>query len=172
MISYFDLDGVLNNLEDWLLDLNPKAFKNPFEMTTTLLQNYKKAFLTSIPYKEGLDLYFKKRDENSRILTSLPKIYFERYYPYLWESYKECGRMLDVDYIFGIFSENKKKWCVKNLQIPENRVIIVESHMDKLEWCREGDVLYDDNPYTIEGWKKKGGIGMLTHFGRTGWKWK
>ena len=171
MTTYFDLDGVLNDFEDWSLSLNPKTFRNTYEMTTTLLQNYRDAFFTSRPYEKGLKVLEVKRSQNPKILTSLPyREDFQKYYPYLWESYKESGTMLDIDYIFETFRENKRKWCENYLQIPRERVIIVESNEAKWEWCREGDVLYDDNPYTIAGWNERGGIGVLLKFGKETWR--
>lgn len=171
IMIYFDLDGVLVNFEDWALSKNSKVFDSDFQMVSTLLQHYKEAFKDCEPFQKGLNLYGRNKDHQPKILSSLPsREAFLKYYPYLTTSYKERGKMLDIDYIFKTFAENKIEWCKKWLKLPKERVILVSKHTDKLKHCQPKDVLYDDNPYTIESWRKCGGVGVLLNYGKQQWK--
>lgn len=165
---YLDCDGVLADFAKWILEINNIAFKNDFQLTSTLLQHYKEAFLMSETTKQGMDLLSKIKEENFeyRILTSLPKIDpFLKYYPHLQTSYKENGKMLDIDFIFQTFAKNKIRWCVDKLNVPCQNVIIVSNQGDKMLFCKGfGDVLYDDNPKTIQQWISNGGDGRLVNY--------
>lgn len=169
---FFDLDGTTANFERWALGKDRNAFKDKsgFKLTTLLLQNYKEAFLVSEPIPQGIELLQKYYLDDVKFLTALPaKQPFLEFYPYLTESYKECGRMKDIDYIFGIFAKNKKEWCKNVLGADEKDVIITTCHKEKLQYCRAGDILYDDNPHTIRDWNAAGGDGRHVKFSNNVW---
>lgn len=175
MTVFFDIDGTLGNFERWALSkdraaFKPDKFKNAFRLTSLLLQNYKEAFLKSETIPSGIVLLRKHYLEDVKFLTALPyKEPFLEYYPYLESSYKENGRQKDIDYIFSVFAKNKVEWCKNVLGADENQVIIVDTHEDKLRFCNKGDILYDDNPHTIEAWNAKGGDGRLVKFSNIPW---
>lgn len=172
---YFDLDGVLADFEKWVLEKDKNIFKydpqeNVFRLTSALLQNYREAFAVSDVIEAGVALLDEHRKDEIRFLTALPlKEQFLHYYPYLATSYQEHGHKKDIDHIFHVFEQNKKQWVENVLGFHHNSVIIVGCHREKVKHCRKGDILYDDNPYTIRDWCKVGGDGKHVKFSNIKW---
>lgn len=173
---FFDIDGVLGNFERWALSKDRRAFKidlahkNAFRLTSVLLQNYKEAFLVSETIPQGIKLLQKHYLQDVKFLSALPnKEPFLEYYPYLATSYKENGKDKDIDCIFSTFAKNKRQWCKNVLGAEDEQVILVNAHKEKLKYCRAGDILYDDNPYTIKAWNAAGGDGRHVKFSTIPW---
>lgn len=167
---YVDLDGTTADFEGWILKKEKRAFKHPFYLTTALLQNYKEAFAVSDVILEGAKLLDGHEEGEIRFLSALPnRDSFLYYYPYLKESYKEHGMRRDIDHIFHCFEENKKMWVENVLGFNRSHVILVGKHKEKVVWCKKGDVLYDDNPYTCAEWERAGGIAHHVKFSNIKW---
>lgn len=173
---FFDIDGVLGRLEEWAKSKDPNVFKQrnkrefEFRLTTLFLQHYKEAFAVSELIMGGVELLDKHKNEKVKFITALPrKEPFLFYYPYLAESYKEHGKLKDIDHIFHTFEENKKHWVENVLGFNRDKVIIVEQHRDKVKYCKKGDILYDDNPYTCKQWENAGGIAKWVKFSDIEW---
>ena len=173
---FFDVDGCVGNFERWVLSKDRNAFKidhkhkNAYRLTTVLLQNYKEAFLVSETIPAGIALLQKHYLEDVKFLTALPaRQPFLDFYPYLAESYKENGKDKDIDYIFHVFARNKINWCKTMLGADEDQVILVNSHKEKLNYCKQGAILYDDNPHTIAAWNALGGDGRFVKFSNIEW---
>lgn len=137
---YIDLDGVLANWEKWMSEIDENWDCSREYANKIIEERYKDCFKDSEVISENLKLI--PEDGDFRILTARP------YIPELNRS-KHC-RLL----------KNKIEFC-KKLGIPPHKVITVNAPSEKLVYCEEGDILYDDNPNTIKEWNKLGGIGIL-----------
>lgn len=147
-MRYIDLDGVLADLDSWLLEKNPGALHCK-EVYKTIVDNYKTCFLESKPIEENFSLL----EGDYRILTSLPRM-------------SEIIRLAGIenfDSIYRTLYSNKLKWCLKH-NIPLSRVIICLNSEDKLRFCSKDDELFDDYYKTVQEWNKIGkGIYIESH---------
>lgn len=139
-MRYVDLDGVLADLDSWLLEKNPNAL-HCNEVYRTIAENYKACFLESKPIEQNFYLL----EGEYRILTSLPKT--KRLIQFL-----ELGM---IDEVLRTLYNNKLEWCSK-YNIPLTNVIICLSSEDKLKYCTKEDILYDDYLKTVQEWNRIG----------------
>lgn len=151
---YIDLDGVLADLEAYLVSKNPRAaeYELDFLKLATSDPNF---FLDSPVIEENLKLL---EVNDFRILSSLPCL----------AKFIKCSKELDFNHnriqkCYAKWSENKLKFCEK-LGIPRHNVILVNSPKEKVRYCQPGDVLYDDRLDTIEKWNAAGGKGVLIEY--------
>ena len=150
---YIDLDGVLADLEAYLVSKDPKAAE--YEIDFFRLASSDKCFFLDSPViEENLKLL---RGE-FRILSSLPCL----------AKFMRVSGDLDFSHnriqkCYVRWADNKIQFCEK-LGIPRHNVILVNSPKEKLRYCVPGDVLYDDRADTIEKWNALGGSGILVPY--------
>ena len=140
---YLDIDGVLADLEQWVYKVDSTFKKEDWfdssRVDKVFKENVNTVFLDS-PRTRYFDYLKSVYDTNDcKLLTSAGN----------WWTDEE----------FEIVSNNKIKWCMSN-GFDANDVIIVKAADEKLAYCNEGDVIYDDRRKTIENWNKKGGCGI------------
>ena len=153
-MKYIDLDGVLANLNEWLVSVNPKGVYNEKTFNEIALKHYDKLFLESKPIREN----FKLVEGDYRILTALPNL--KNYIRYGLKMGLDLPEIIDRH---NQLYRNKILWCEANGILASN-VIVVEARKLKSSYanCLSGvNVLYDDSPHTIKEWEAAGGIGVL-----------
>ena len=151
---YIDLDGVLADLETYMVSKDPKAVEYEIDFFR-LAASDKRFFLDSPVIEKNLGLL--KKGE-FRILSSLPCMAkFIRVSKDLGFSHNKIQKC------YARWADNKLEFCEK-LGIPRSSVILVSSPKEKLRYCQVGDTLYDDRADTIEKWSALGGIGILVPY--------
>lgn len=143
-MKYIDLDGVLANLQKWCYEIDNECFDSNEKFVNFTLSHLDEIFLKSEPIEHN----FKLLEGEYRILTSLPSIKY----------FKIPQDELQV--IITKLKYNKVEWCRKH-NIEVKNIIITNSPSEKLLYCNEGDLLYDDHQKNLDKWISKGGIGKL-----------
>lgn len=150
---YIDLDGVLADLEASMFRHSRTCIYDDVEFLQICKRECRSVFLDS-PFIE------KNRwrlTGNYRILTTLPGL----------DRYLEInGYSKETLESYEILRKNKLTWCKKH-NIPVDRVIVLTHRNQKIEYCRKGDILYDDYEKNIADWEAAGGWGILVPYERT-----
>ena len=61
----------------------------------------------------------------------------------------------------GMTSKGKKTWLHRNIpMLNEKDIIMVPNKHAKRHYARPGDIIIDDTKVVIDGWERKGGIGI------------
>ena len=157
---YIDLDGVLADLEAYIIEKTPKAAEEEFEFFKFAFED-PKFFLDSPVLEIGFELLKKIQEEGDeyRILSSLPCI--NKFYSYAKQHDISPSK---VQKVYARFADNKIEFC-KKLNIPASNVILVNSTSEKIRYCQDpDDIIYDDRQTIVKEWTKKGGIGMLVPY--------
>lgn len=141
---YIDVDGVIANFEKWGLEKDPDIDgKWDDRLPSILSEYYEESFITleETSYcNTFINLY---RDNKSvKFLTALPENLFDKPFK------REVARL------------NKIKWLTDR-GISEDDIIIVDEPHDKILYCKQGNVLFDDNLSTIKKWRENQGVGIL-----------
>ena len=148
--TYIDLDGVLDDFDLWLATKIGHVTHEPEEAYEVMVKYADECFLDTKVITHT-DAYFDmlKKDPNCYVLSalSLP----ENLAPYCKDRTPEE--------ICKIHKKNKIQWAV-NHGIPREKVIICRCAEDKINYCKPGDILYDDRRDTIKKWNDLGGIGI------------
>lgn len=151
---YIDLDGVLADLEAYMISKDPQAAEYEVDFFK-LAASDKRFFLDSPVIHENLKLLEYRP---FRILSSLPCMAkFIRVSKELGFSHNKIQKC------YELWSENKMKFC-EGLGIKRCDVILVNSPKDKLRYCNLGDTLFDDRFDTIRKWSSAGGKGILVPY--------
>jgi len=150
-MTYVDSDGVLADFNGWIKKVNPSALKHHSLIHPTMIEHCDECFLV-FETMPGSDFFFEKikTTEDWKVLSAVPSR--EKLEPFV------KGRT--VEEVISIFKENKYRWYEKH-GVSRDKVIIVEGGLQKLSYCKPGDVLYDDFIKNIKAWEAKGGIGHL-----------
>ena len=151
---YIDLDGVLADLNKWILSIDKNAITDTKAFNLLALNHYERLFMESEPIEENFKLIPK--DDEYRILTALP--HPQNFFKY---GLQEGLFLLEIAGRYATLHTNKITWCV-NHGIPASNVIIVPIRRLKQNYCRNNtDILYDDSTKTIKERIEKGGDGRL-----------
>ena len=149
-MTYIDLDGVLANLSDYVLDKDSDAFESDSNFNIFAFDDYQDLFLHS----KTIESNFVMLQSDYRVLTALPSI--EAFIKFN----KDRASLSEILRRYQILRTNKVTWC-KNHNIPVERLIIVNNRHEKLLYCTENDVLFDDYKPTVDEWISKGGVAIL-----------
>lgn len=150
-MKYIDLDGVLADLNSWLIAIDPKGVTHTQVFNRIAIEFYDRIFAESEPIYDNFNLV----SGEYRILTALP--HPQNYFRFGLEmglKPEEVARRHSILY------KNKLEWCVAH-NIPRENIIVVEARKLKQLYCKPGDSLYDDSRQTIAEWDLMGGIGVL-----------
>lgn len=143
---YIDVDGVVAAFDEYIVSLSgtEEIFNDSKALYKLMDDNYETCFLNS-PTTKHSDYFFNlyHNNDNVKFLTSGGNHWSSR------------GRRLTI-------KQNKIKWLSK-YNVSSRDVIITNTAEEKLEYCNEGDILYDDRFDTIYKWNKKGGLGILVY---------
>ena len=145
---YIDVDGVIADLDGWLLSVNPSLdFTSTKAIQDTMNKHYKRAFLDSGRTRYNEFFLCMYRHTGAKFLTAVG------------------NHWLDPDHKV-IAMENKIVW-LDELGIDSKDVIIVDTWEDKIPYATKHlySVLYDDRLKTVKAWVKAGGDGF--HVGNT-----
>lgn len=154
-MKYIDLDGVLVNLDKWLINIDSNGAKDEKTFNEIAIKYYDKLFIDSEPILDN----FKLLNGEYRILSALPNI----------KNYLKYGLAMGLDYCdiinrHNILYNNKIEWC-KKYNIIISNVIIVEARKLKSNYALSSDdILYDDSIKNIEEWEQAGGTGILVPY--------
>lgn len=152
-MTYVDSDNTISDFIGWALTKDPQALDSPddnnhWERVSKVLVNfYKEAFLESKLCSYG-DFFLEqiKNNDDWMVLTSLSaRDRIEKY----------C-KNISVDKILDTHKENKYLWFEKH-RISRNKIIICDNLLDKVKYCKPGDLLFDDNWNVIKAWRQSGG---------------
>lgn len=145
MKVYVDLDGTLADYNGWMLEHDKNALKDRDLMYKLMLDPKLECYkhFKQLPHTEFyMDML--RHNKDWYILSALPKKEnIAKYTDKVEETYKMLER-------------NKIDWCVAH-GIPKSKIIICEFAATKQEYCKPGDVLYDDNSMIRKQWESKGG---------------
>ena len=157
---YIDLDGVLADLEAYMIQKSPAAAEREFDFFGLAFSD-KRFFLDSPVIESGYELLEEIRSQGRdyRILSSLPCL--GRFYEHALKHYYAPDK---VQKIYAQFADNKIEWC-KRLGIPAENVILVNSTSEKIRYCQSPeDILYDDREAICKEWIAKGGQAKLVAY--------
>ncbi len=159
MILWFDMDGVLDNFNDYADKLSPNRGKNKDYSELTEEEKRVRAVFWDDTVKK--DPYFWKKleeipninklinysirkfgVENLNILSSIPK--------HVSEDYKNIIKQCKLDWLDEHFP-----------YIFENIVLCEGKKEEYMIGKPKENILIDDRPYNIQKWIEKGGIGIL-----------
>ena len=152
-MTYVDSDNTISDFLGWALSKDPHALDSPDntrhweKVSEILVLYYKEAFLESKLCGQG-DFFIEqiKKNDDWMVLTALSK-------PERLEKY--C-KDVSLEEVLETHKENKYLWFEKR-GIPRNKVIICRDILSKVEHCKPGDLLFDDNWDIIKAWRKAGG---------------
>ena len=152
-MTYVDSDNTISDFLGWALSKDPHALDSPDDtrhwerVSEIMVIYYKEAFLKNKLCDHGKFFLDEIRENDDwMVLTSLSSP--ERLIPY-------C-RDVSVEEVLSTHKENKYIWFERH-GIPRSKVIICDSMEDKTKYCKEGDLLYDDNWNNIKAWRAAGG---------------
>ena len=148
---YIDSDGVLSDFDQWLVKVGCKNHNKSDEVYKSVIEHQDSAFIDSKPIKKNNWIRKKMKDNDFRVLTSLPEEDVFRTYFDSDEEFQKCYNKL---------IENKYRWFEK-IGIPRDKVIITHNREEKFKYCNKDSILYDDYPDTIKKWRELGGAGIL-----------
>lgn len=141
---YIDVDGVISDFRGWILTKSPGFvdWDDDDAVHKIMLDNIDSVYRDAAPLPAFK--YFKEIydwQDNVTFLTAIGG-----FWP--TDEYKTQAVVNKIDWLEG-------------LGISVDDVIIVNRAKEKLDYCKPGDILYDDRPSTIKAWNKAGGIGFL-----------
>lgn len=149
---YVDVDGVLANLDKWLLWIEPNLENNWDNVYEVMAKNYEDCYKVSeyihSPKTEELFDNLRLRDDYF-VLTCIPKHKIEKYV-----------QNNNPDYVYTVLRYNRYKWLM-DFGVSSKKIIITDDPSEKILYCQKGDYLYDDRVKTIQEWNLKGGNGIL-----------
>lgn len=136
---YVDMDGVLADFKKGIL--KEPSFKENYRDFQDFLDSKAYDFTAALPesFWFGLDWM-----SDGRQLWS----YVKKYTPFILSAPAKSNAC-----ILG-----KKKWCMRHLMIPMNRVILEN---DKHKYANSSSILIDDTQKKIDKFRSHGGIGIL-----------
>ena len=152
---YLDVDGVIADFAvgvralGWDKGFDLQADRAPGELERFMAHNYEQIFRTAPPtnnmrfFQRMYQVQNSCGDKNMMILTAMGSHYKKEH--------------------IDVVKENKY-WWLGQFGFEREDIIIVPQAADKLQYCKPGDVLYDDKRWTIERWNKLGGHGFLVYY--------
>lgn len=147
---YIDLDGVLADLDKYVLNEIPEFTREGF-----LKLCYDKShemFLES-PVAEYAKEFFKEFS-HFRILTALPEL----------DEYLKYNQHADVLERYFQLKHNKIMFCKEKLNINPENVIIVNTRKEKSYYADESSILFDDYIKNVNDFTNAGGTGVQVDF--------
>lgn len=139
---YVDLDGVLADFELLLFEryglrVNTCDDAAMWEAIAHYDDNHGEWFYDLQPMHDAHLLWDYVKKYNPTILTA-------------------TGRREDIA------AAQKRKWVLKQFEIPDDRIITVRKSEMKAQWAKPNAILIDDNfPRSITSWTAAGGIGII-----------
>jgi len=156
MKTYIDSDGVVADFMGWVKSLCPDVENDCEFVDQFVVNNYERCYLDSKPIHENslfMDLVANHSDYY--ILTCVGD--YHKYMHYFPEKSEE-----EMKHIFDVLTENKYKWF-ESYGVPRDKVIVVKRSSEKLEYCKDGAILYDDFDKTVDAWNELGGVGIKVY---------
>lgn len=144
MNIYFDCDGVLADIDKWVEEHNDEN-KSYSEV---IVDNYKEAFRDFDVIDQNI-INFIIENTNSFVLTKVPEISKIRSY------LSKTDREDLAEEVRETLIENKLVWCEKH-KIPRDRVIVVETSLEKAKYSKPDSILIDDYEYNCLMWTSHG----------------
>jgi len=148
-IVYCDMDGVIADFARKSAELGfpvePQDKDQPKdeEMWNAIEAYGKDKFFADLNWlSDGQKLwnYISENFINVKILTALGK----------------------ADQVDKLTSKGKRTWLRRNIpMLNDNDILMVPNKFAKKNYARPGDILIDDTEVCIQGWLRKGGIGIL-----------
>ncbi len=145
-IVYVDMDGVICDFDGAFYAMTGISTDNvnDDEMWSQIAAHGKVRFFSEMPWMSGGKELWSFVNDNFlqvKILTAL-------------------GRSDASD--GGQTSRGKRMWLRTNIpSMQDSDIIMVANRHKKKQYSKPGDIIIDDNQEVIQGWLKKGGIGIL-----------
>lgn len=148
---YFDSDSVIYPFMQWCRQYDPSITTTDSEkIYKVMAEHYIDCFdsnLNPLPHCEFF-LDTLRHNPNAYVLTALTPA--EKLAPYTD----------DPEYAVQYHRHNKLQWFSR-LGIDESKIIIVNNSKEKLIYCSQGDILFDDFQKNLDRWEEHGGVGVL-----------
>lgn len=148
---YIDLDGVLADLDTYVLNEIPEFTREGF---LTLCYNKSHEMFLESPVANYAKEFFKEFS-HFRILTALPEL----------DEYLKYNHQDDALDKYFQLKHNKLVFCKKYLNIEPENVIIVNTRKEKAYYANANSILFDDYIKNVNDFTNAGGIGVQVEFG-------
>jgi len=149
--TYIDSDGVLSDFHGWVASHHNGCLEDCSDIDRCIIENYENCYISAreLPGKD-LWMVLLATDPDWFVLSSVGSL--DRFL----KSNPELGTQ-EVNRRYQILRENKYRWFEER-GVPRDKVILVDRSRDKVDYCQEGDVLYDDYDKTLDAWLEAGGM--------------